>query len=560
MQTKDTHVLVLAMSDLSGLNVNYYQYKPENGTESEVIEGIGQLEVIPQFIDKYIKEKITHIVILETKLTQKRLTEDFIESVKKANSSSDQPIIRFESQDDEMKFYDEVCAVSFFKRRMKEFGITPAYVDVDFDEDNPEQGFKELLDAVRELYRECQENNGDWKLWMDSHGGFRDVSMALDTLLQVLSLTDMTGYPKLMDGQKIIGVNGVYSVKFTKNSTKENPCPIVDRTDFYSKFTTSALRTYMNYGQYLQTMLSPYEGNLEYAFISYKHGEAEKERLTFLSLMKKEDYRYWYDDGIRVQEDWEKKLEEKKCSDKNILFIALISEGYFSSPQCLKELKDAIRLEKKIILVSLDHSPLYLNHDLIAERDGLRVEIPSEELNSLSKPQHIDLHTYIKNDVLQERRLLDQLNEAACVEMERIRKPEEVQPSDADKEQISGCFVNFSNHPTEKWDIRQKEAAEAFGPVVYVPFPDVDPEQDDDEIVRLANQMTDEILSYHPKAVMCQGESTLCIAVVRQLQLNGIEVYAACSKRDAKEYSDDQGNTIKKTVFRFVQFRKYPNI
>lgn len=559
-ETKKVHALVLAMSDLYRFEKSYYQFAPSSAEASRVYEGIGQLEVIPQFIQDYHKTDITHMIILETAKTKEHLEDKFVEKMKSLLKSEDKTVIHFRDKEEEQKFYNEVTAVSFFKKRMEFLNITPIYKEINIEEDHPEKGLKDLLDYLRKIYAECEENEGDWKLWLDSHGGFRDIAMALDTLLQVLSTTDISGYPRLQDGQRIIGVNGVYSIKYNQNSTQDNPSIIIDRTDFYKEFTTPALKAYMNYGQYLQNALRPCEGDHEYAFISYKHDEADKERIMFMSLLKKADYRYWYDDGIHIGANWKDVLEQWQSSEKNILFIALLSKSYLTSVQCLKELKAAIKRKKRIILVSLDRTPLYFNEGLKASNENETVEILPEELDGLPDAQHISLQCYLLNDVLQEDWLMKKLMNAAYEELELIKGNRFETVTRKPDESITDCFVNFSNHPFEKWDTAQRSEAEKIGPIVNVPFPAVDPESDEEALADLAQKQMDLILSYHPKAVMCQGEFTLCNLIIRQLQRAGIDVYAACSERQSREYIDETGKTVRSLVFKFVRFRKYAEL
>lgn len=113
-------------------------------------------------------------------------------------------------------------------------------------------------------------------------------------------------------------------------------------------------------------------------------------------------------------------------------------------------------------------------------------------------------------------------------------------------------FVNFSNHPSVKWDEKQRKVSEHYGKIIDIPFPSVDPFCGEKEIETLAEKYTGIILSYYPAIVMCQGEYTLCFDVVRKLKQNGICVVAACSKRDVIE--TEQG---KISSFHFVRYREY---
>ena len=118
-------------------------------------------------------------------------------------------------------------------------------------------------------------------------------------------------------------------------------------------------------------------------------------------------------------------------------------------------------------------------------------------------------------------------------------------------------FVNCSNHPSAGWSERQKEAAEQYGKIVDVPFPDVDPGWDEAEVHRHAQELCSRICAYPVAAVMCQGEFTLSYALIHLLKARGIRVLAACSRRRAVEVKQEDRSVEKQAVFCFEQFREY---
>ncbi len=117
---------------------------------------------------------------------------------------------------------------------------------------------------------------------------------------------------------------------------------------------------------------------------------------------------------------------------------------------------------------------------------------------------------------------------------------------------MGNSFINFTNHPKEKWDDTQRSAAEGYGEIIDLPFPPVRPEADEEDIRQLAAEYADQIKKLNPEAVLCQGEFTLCFAVVEELRKSRIPVMAACSERIVKETADS-----KVSVFHFVRFRQY---
>jgi len=118
-------------------------------------------------------------------------------------------------------------------------------------------------------------------------------------------------------------------------------------------------------------------------------------------------------------------------------------------------------------------------------------------------------------------------------------------------------FINHTNHTSTRWSEDQLAAARVFGEIKDIPFPDVDPEWDEEEILVRAKAAADEIEGYSPAAVLCQGEYSYTYALVNELRHRGIRVMAACSKRVTLETLDEDGNTIRESQFKFVQFRDY---
>jgi hypothetical protein len=119
-------------------------------------------------------------------------------------------------------------------------------------------------------------------------------------------------------------------------------------------------------------------------------------------------------------------------------------------------------------------------------------------------------------------------------------------------------LINFTNHPSENWSNAQIAVASVYGGIRDVPFPNVDPNGDEDYIKELADSFVSQIISLKPTAVLCQGEMTLAFAVASILASEyGVIVLAACSERMAGETVGNNGETVKKAEFSFTRFRKY---
>ena len=124
-------------------------------------------------------------------------------------------------------------------------------------------------------------------------------------------------------------------------------------------------------------------------------------------------------------------------------------------------------------------------------------------------------------------------------------------------------FLNYSNHPSDKWSQEQIAAAQRYGEIADCPFPAVPSAATAEEIARLAQTECARILELlqargdKENAVLCQGEFTLCFGVITLLKSHGVTVVAAVTERVAKETTRADGTAEKISVFQFMGFREY---
>ena len=118
-------------------------------------------------------------------------------------------------------------------------------------------------------------------------------------------------------------------------------------------------------------------------------------------------------------------------------------------------------------------------------------------------------------------------------------------------------FVNHTNHESANWSAEQKAAAESYGKIIDLPFPEVPPNFGAEEVRQLVLKNLQEILKLAPVAVLCQGEFSYTVAMVEELKKNKIPALAATSERIVSENTAGDGSTKKVSIFRFVRFRPY---
>lgn len=117
-------------------------------------------------------------------------------------------------------------------------------------------------------------------------------------------------------------------------------------------------------------------------------------------------------------------------------------------------------------------------------------------------------------------------------------------------------FINCSNHPSSKWSEAQLNAAKAYGEIVDVPFPNVAPELNSDNVRYLAGELCTKITAMgnaHDLTVHIMGEMNLTYAVLCELHAHCIRCVASTTRRIVKELPDGS----KVSQFEFVQFREY---
>lgn len=95
-----------------------------------------------------------------------------------------------------------------------------------------------------------------------------------------------------------------------------------------------------------------------------------------------------------------------------------------------------------------------------------------------------------------------------------------------------------------------------YGEISDYHFPAVPPQASSNDIQILADKISLDIISQKPKAVLCQGEFSLCFAVVKRLTNANILCLCATSQRKTIERYEN-GKTIKNAIFEFIAFRKY---
>jgi len=121
-------------------------------------------------------------------------------------------------------------------------------------------------------------------------------------------------------------------------------------------------------------------------------------------------------------------------------------------------------------------------------------------------------------------------------------------------------LINLSNHPSSNWTSEQLIAAQEYGKVIDLPFPNIDPFSGVEYIQSVCNDYLQEIYSIcrdgacpiSKLTVHIMGEMTFTFTMVNVLKRQGITCVAATTERVTTMEND-----VKTSTFRFVNFRKY---
>lgn len=119
-------------------------------------------------------------------------------------------------------------------------------------------------------------------------------------------------------------------------------------------------------------------------------------------------------------------------------------------------------------------------------------------------------------------------------------------------------FINLSNHPIEKWDIKQFDAAVKYGEMRELIFPNIPPEWSVEEVNTLVREFFFKIenlaISFERKTVTVHlmGEPIFCFLLANKLLYKGYNVVVSTTERCVKELNNE-----KVSHFKFVRFREY---
>lgn len=97
--------------------------------------------------------------------------------------------------------------------------------------------------------------------------------------------------------------------------------------------------------------LAPYQGEEPYLFLSYSHRNADA-AAEAIRWLKAAGFRIWYDEGVIPATEWDENIA--RAIENCDYLIALISEAYLASSNCLDELNYARDRNIPLLLIYLE--------------------------------------------------------------------------------------------------------------------------------------------------------------------------------------------------------------
>ena len=103
--------------------------------------------------------------------------------------------------------------------------------------------------------------------------------------------------------------------------------------------------------QFEDRSLAPYQGTEPYLFLSYSHRNADA-AAEAIRWLKAAGFRVWYDEGVIPATEWDENIAQaiENCD----YLVALISEAYLASSNCLDELNYARDRNIPLLLIYLE--------------------------------------------------------------------------------------------------------------------------------------------------------------------------------------------------------------
>ncbi len=283
-------------------------------------------ETIPMFIRHKLGEEITDVILLETRDTREPKRDGRTRVFPAPDGEGPWPVENAAPG----------TAAQWFKEWLR-LQLPGAVIhDLPIDETKPAIALEKTVAVIRRLYKQTDAPD-EWRMWIDAHGGFSAAPEVLTTAARMAAAE-----------KDAIRTDGIFTLHDPekKKEKKAAPGEIVNLTPFCFAESAKTLKSFLNYGQYLQMQFRPYGGSDPYAFVSYRQDPAFLAAVrSTLGKLRESNIRFWYDDGLSTDANRAQITAQKNNTAS--VFLGLLTKSYFESPACWQELLYAIADAKK---------------------------------------------------------------------------------------------------------------------------------------------------------------------------------------------------------------------
>lgn len=123
----------------------------------------------------------------------------------------------------------------------------------------------------------------------------------------------------------------------------------------------------------------------------------------------------------------------------------------------------------------------------------------------------------------------------------------------------NNILLNCSmNYPFSSWGSDMKNKIREYDKVGDLIIEPLDMENKEKRQRQIESYIS-EIDKINPKSVILDGQFFTFFALAELLDRKGYDIYVKCSNRVTKERIDESGNSVKQSIYKFIQFRKINN-
>ncbi|WP_394921427.1 hypothetical protein [uncultured Robinsoniella sp.] len=335
---------------------------PEKDQEGEKITGLSQLEVIPKklMLDlDNVGEQLDEIIIICTGETEKNIAFTVKETERIEKNST---CTANDNNNSEKIITSNISSTIFFEERIKNWCKIKNYHIPDFEpviikEESKVPG-NEILEIVTKI-RDKKKNSKDYSLWIDTHGGLRNMQFLMNAIIYLLKDEEI-------EPKEIYGIEA-------NNNTKKGK--IIAENEKYQIFTFMAgMNEFFNFGSAvrLKDYFNKIKQDYDYSdLLQCITGISEAIQLCNMTAFGEE---------VEILKGLIKKKEIKTSNSIIIIFIDRIYKEYedlIKNNSCENQIRWCINknfIQQALTLVEAKMPRVIVERGILTYTDGLSIK------------------------------------------------------------------------------------------------------------------------------------------------------------------------------------------